>query len=172
MTQANAEVARRLFARHAAFVFRVLRNLGAAGADAEDLTQEVFVVALRKSAQIHDGSERAFLFGIARRTFLQHRRGRRRAAARDRVAHFPAADHDPEQTAMHRGEVDVVRRTLASLPEEQRLAFLLIDIEGMSGPEVATMTDAKLNTVYTRVAAARNAVRRELESRRAMGEAV
>src|SRR5262245_20213636 len=54
-----------VYVEHADFVWRSLCRLGAAGADAEDLLQEVFVVVQRRRADFDGRSKlETWLFGI------------------------------------------------------------------------------------------------------------
>ena len=59
---------------HQAEIYRYLRYLGADAVTAEDLTQEVFIVALKGSVLVDCGraQEAAWLRGVARRLFLNH----------------------------------------------------------------------------------------------------
>jgi RNA polymerase sigma-70 factor (ECF subfamily) len=67
---------------------------------------------------------------------------------------------DPERFAEEVEAIAIVERFLATLAEEQRLAFELVDIEGFTGPEVAGLVDAPLDTVYSRLRLARAAFAR------------
>ena len=55
----------RMFRAHRGVVWRVLRSRGLAADVAADATQEVFLVAAQRLADIHVGSERSFLIGTA-----------------------------------------------------------------------------------------------------------
>ena len=69
-----------LFCRHGDAVFAYANDrLG--GEEAQDLVAEVFAVAWRRLATIKEGQERPWLFGVARRLVLQHRRSRAGHAA-------------------------------------------------------------------------------------------
>src|SRR5512146_863192 len=59
------------------WLWRVLRRIGLSAADADDATQQVFLVASRRSAEIR-GSARAFLYGTAVRVAANMRRTLRR----------------------------------------------------------------------------------------------
>ena len=59
---------------HHAFVWRVLLRLGVPSRSAEDATQQVFVVAMRRVNEIHLGAEKSFLFNTALRVASDERR--------------------------------------------------------------------------------------------------
>src|SRR6185312_15456963 len=71
---------RELFEAHAGFVLRLVRHLGVSPSDAEDVTQEVFMIAHGRLALLrNDANPRNWLFGIARRLSANHvRKSRRR----------------------------------------------------------------------------------------------
>src|SRR5687768_17145524 len=60
--------------QHFDFIWRTLRRLGVGEADADDATQEVFLVASRKLEEVAVTKERSFLFGTALRVASTHRR--------------------------------------------------------------------------------------------------
>lgn len=151
------------YQRYHGFVWRSLRALGLRESEVDDALQEVFI-AVHRRWETYDPSRdlRAWLYGIARMKARQHHReharGRQRSARLARVTpamlgHQPALD--PQRHLEHAEAIDDVQRFLDSLDPEQREVFALIDIEGMRGPEVATLLDVKLNTVYSRLRLAR-----------------
>jgi len=77
---ATAATEAELVRRHVAGVFRFLRCLGATREQAEDLTQEAFVVAWSKGKhQLPCRALAAFLRRAARLSWLEHRRSEQRA---------------------------------------------------------------------------------------------
>jgi RNA polymerase sigma-70 factor (ECF subfamily) len=156
-----------IYRAHASFVFRSLLRLGVDGAEAEDLVQEVFLIVRRRIEDVHsDASVRAFLFSVTRGVVANWRRARERGHARAErgTAHAPGPV-DPEADAVRREAVELVSAFLASLPEEQRIAFALCDIEGLSGPEVASATGEGVNVVYSRLRLARGKFREFAKNR-------
>lgn len=149
-----------LFARHGAFVWRSLRHLGVHDADLEDQTQEVFLVAYQRLDTFGWQHPRAWLYGIARRCASTYRRRthRTRASAIDELPD-PRATDDPSVGA----EVDMLRRVLANIDADKRAVFLLYEVEEMSLREIAEAVEAPLQTVYTRLLAARRAIAQAIE---------
>lgn len=149
-----------LYREHFDFVFRSVRRLGIAEAQIDDVVQEVFLIALRRLADFQLGTNaRAWLFSIASRTSANHRRGQRRNLLR----HAPLQDladvaPSPFERAACRDAARVLQRFLDELSDDKRDLFILSELEGMSGPELAAIYDANLNTVYARI----RAVRQEL----------
>ncbi|MBC8071586.1 MAG: sigma-70 family RNA polymerase sigma factor [Deltaproteobacteria bacterium] len=147
------------------FVWRVVRRLGVPFEALEDIVHDVFLVARRRLPELtSDADVRAWLFVLARGVVANDRRARERRSRRDEQASPPGAPADPEQLAAHAETVRSVEQFLRTIPEEQRIVFELIDIEGFSGPETAELVGARLDTVYSRCRLARAAFARHFEA--------
>lgn len=145
-----------LYRRHLGFVWRSLLRLGVEEASVEDVAQNVFLIVGRKLSTFDaDRSERAWLFGIARRVAKDHRRSRLRADARLRQLPTPTPPSNPEEEATREEMARLARTVLGELTEEHRLVLVLADIEGLTGTEVADALGIKMNTVYSRLRVAR-----------------
>ena len=161
-----------VYRTHAKFVWRAAVALGVPEAAREDVVHDVFLVVARR---LHEYDGRAamttWLFGITRGVA----RNRRRASARHqrKLQAVPAlqpdgvhdSKEDPAEVADRRRAVALVEAFLAQLEPGHRVAFELMDVQGMSAPEVAEATGLNVNTVYTRVRAARARFRRFVERR-------
>jgi len=155
----RAEAFRELFERELPFVVRALRRLGVRDADLPDVAQELFLGVFDRFAELDPASPpRRWIFAFCIRFAANYRRlARHRATALD--------DHalvDPGgETA---GEArDLVLRALEALDFDQRVALVLHDLEGVTAPEIATLTGAPLNTVYSRIRLAREGFRVEVD---------
>jgi RNA polymerase sigma-70 factor, ECF subfamily len=165
---------RRLFDAHADFVRRLAVRLGVAPAEADDLVQEVFLVAFRKLRSFDparyaagDGSrlpaERAWLYAIALRVAAS---ARRRARLR-RLWGFGEVE-DPVDPATPASVLEVaearrrVLRLVEGMSEKKRTVFLLFELEGLSGHEIARIVGAPLKTVWTRLFHARREFAKQL----------
>lgn len=137
--------------------------------DLDDLVQNVFL-ALPLAAAGFDGTgtARGFVLGVA----LQHARRERRRwyrrlmlwQARVDDLQLPPTPTDPEQQSIDREALERLRRAVATLPEAQRETFLLVESEGLSGEDAARALGVPLNTVWTRLHHARNALRAALRT--------
>jgi RNA polymerase sigma-70 factor (ECF subfamily) len=129
----------------------------------EDATQEVFVVLHRRSdAYEPEVSIRSFLFGIARRVASLVRRGEYRARRRLRALPAPSEPPDPDEQLARIEAADFVEAFLERLEPQRRMVFVLADVEGMTGPEIADALDVGVNTVYSRLRLARRDFERAL----------
>lgn len=141
-----------VYAEHFAFVWRTLRSLGVASEAIDDAAQDVFVIV---HARLHtyDGRVplRGWLFGIARNVARRHRA----RSARTSPVQLVGAPVPPDETLHWRETAAIVARFLDSLDQDQREVFVLAQLEGATAPEISEMLDVNLNTVYSRLRAAR-----------------
>jgi RNA polymerase sigma-70 factor (ECF subfamily) len=143
-----------LYAEHAAFLGRVLVRLTGEGAHVDDLIQETFLIAFRKR-DTFDGrsSHRTWLYGIASRLAMRHRRGlgrwlRALGGFSDEPAELAVA---PDRELDRARASAVVRDVLARLPFKQREVFVLYELEELEGAEIAALLGVPVNTVWTRL---------------------
>ncbi|MBK8238574.1 MAG: sigma-70 family RNA polymerase sigma factor [Deltaproteobacteria bacterium] len=156
-----------LFRTHHPFVWRMVRHLGIPPSSLDDATQEVFVIAGRKLPELTSLAQpRAWLFGIARGLAANWRRSsERRRAREDAWAQAePSAQAQPDRELERRQAAASVETFLAELGEPFATTLVLVDVEGLSAPEVAEATGAALNTVYSRLRTARQRFDRFVES--------
>ncbi len=117
--------------------------------------QDTFVRATRALAGYQGGSPRAWLFSIARTTFLDDYRKRSR---RGTVELVELSVEDPDVL-----EHQLIEGILSGLPEIQRTALILRDQVGLSYEEVAATLDKSLGATKVIIHRARAAFRRAYE---------
>jgi RNA polymerase sigma-70 factor (ECF subfamily) len=152
--------------RHHAALRRFARRLVGDDASAEDLVHEAFVTLPRAIRQFcGESSLCTFLVSIA----VNHARHHLRAAARRRAAverfacEPPATSSDPEQHATRASIARALSRALDTLPLDQRVVFVLCEVEERTAGEASEITGAPEATVRTRLFHARRKLRVELE---------
>ena len=147
---------RALYQAHFAFVWRTLLHFGVPSAFAEDAAQEVFVTLHRRLDE-YDGRTqlRSWLWGMCRGVAQTQRRSALRADRRASVAPPPSPEPPPDDALERRQAAAMVQELLASLPQDLRDVFVLIEIEGLSAAEAAEAVGTNLNTVYSRLRLAR-----------------
>ena len=144
-----------------------LRLLGNQQA-AEDTAQDAFISAYRRLETFRGGSFRSWLFRIAANASYDELRWRRSRpavsldepqGAGERA--FDVADKAPSPS--QRAEQAELRQALADalarLPDEQRLAIVLCDTQGMDYAEIAGVMQCSLGTVKSRIARGRARLR-------------
>lgn len=153
-----------LYRTHVAFVWRILSHYGVREMELEDATQDVFIVVHRRWQTLHDNTlTKAWLYGIARRVGADRRRALGRHQRKLDALPLPQLP-DFEARAADRELVRILERALAELPEDQREAFLLVEVEGLTTREVGELLNANRNTVASRLRAARAHVKTALSS--------
>jgi RNA polymerase sigma-70 factor (ECF subfamily) len=169
----DAEAFGELVSRYHRVVFALAYRMTGTRTEAEDLCQDVFLRVYRSLERF----DRRWPFGpwlrkIACNAVLNHlrHRGVERGLIggtrddRDDTASAAAPDPgaSPEENAARSQTADRLGRALATLPANQRLAFTLKYVEGLTGNEIAEAMDAPKNTVKTWLLRAREALRKEL----------
>jgi len=142
--------------------------------DAEDLVQEIFLIAFRKWRQFHGTSRpTTWLYTIAARACKRRRRKRAGEprtieslsallpSAEDQIADFAALE-GPLDHQLRREAREAIETGIARLPLHFRMPLVLKEIVELSIAEVATILGLKQATVKTRVHRGRLLLRREL----------
>jgi RNA polymerase sigma-70 factor (ECF subfamily) len=140
-------------------VSRWARAFGGLDADLDDLTQEVFLVVRRKLSQFDGKNLSGWLYRIAQRTVRDYRR---RAWFRSLLRSKPeklsdreSGGRDPAEAFERREAERLISSILDQMNESRRTAFILFEIEGYSGEEIAELEGVPVNTVWTRLHHAR-----------------
>lgn len=154
---------------HFDFVWRSLRRLGVPASGLDDAAQEVFFVAFRRASAFEGRSTfKTWLFGIA---WNVARRAARGPARREEpLADVVAGDANQEEAASRAQAVRTLYEILDGLEPEKRAVFVMAELEEMSAPEIAEIAGVPLNTVYSRLRAARADFDAALRRRRARDE--
>jgi RNA polymerase sigma-70 factor, ECF subfamily len=161
-----------VYEAHFRYVWRCLRSLGVHDAQIDDALQDVFVVVQRKLPEFDGGAQlRTWLYAIALRISRKYReRWRREPTSLETTRESQpelVLTHSGEGAALQNERLALARAALEALSDEQREVFVLGRIEQMSAPEIASVIDVPLNTVYSRMRAARLAFEAELARIRA-----
>jgi RNA polymerase sigma-70 factor, ECF subfamily len=162
-----------IYRTHHGLVWRSLRGLGVPAHAVDDAVQDVFIVVHRRRGD-YDGrvSVRRWVLGIARNVAHKARERIARELARvEPVAQEPRSEDvpAPDEGLARRQAAAFVHRFLDRLDPDKRAVFVLMDVEGLSAPEVAELLEIKLNTVYSRLRVARQRFERTLARRRNAG---
>ena len=157
-----------LVRRHTAALYHgALRTTGSPQL-AEEVVQDAWL-----SAWLHVGgfrgqsAVRTWLVRIVTSKALNALRRPQRTLALDAVPEVLAAgDSDPEQQAELRERARAVRLAVAALPERQREAVVLRDLEGLSYEEVARALDCSVASVKSALHRGRRALAEALDQYR------
>lgn len=137
--------------------------------EAEDLVQETLTKALRAFDSFETGTNfKAWVFRILRNTFLTTRTAlasNRTVFLEDHPDAVEVADPglSPEFHAIQLDNLAAVRRALEGLSPQLREVILLCDLEELKYREIAAVLDVPIGTVMSRLARARQALRKLLK---------
>jgi RNA polymerase sigma-70 factor (ECF subfamily) len=157
-----------LYERWFADVSRWVRALGGAEADRDDLVQEIFLVVHRRLSDFDGHNVAGWLYQIARRKVRDHRRllwvkhlfGKTSQPLVDAMLTTRHSAFDELETKQKR---ELLAQLLDKLNEDQRAAFVLFEIEGNTGEEIAAVTGVPVNTVWARIHKARKKLQEQAE---------
>lgn len=155
-----------LVLEHQGLVVNLCYRLLGQRQQAEDAAQEAFIAAWRGLGGLRGDIFRPWLLRIAANACKDElrRRGRRPStslddALEDGMPEPPDAGPQPEPVLLQGELRDRIEVALRELPDEQRLALVLCDIEGLDYVEIATAMGTSLGTVKSRIARGRARLR-------------
>lgn len=149
---------------HHAFVWRCVRRMGVPDGEVDDIVQEVFVVVHRQLGEFAGASKiTTWLFGIAFRVLSHHRRHAQARVRREQQVEPGRPPTEPDRRLSRAQAVNILDDLLDGIDEDQRSVFVMAEVAKMSAPEIAELTGAKLNTVYSRLRLARRAFEESLQ---------
>ncbi|MGE3673844.1 MAG: RNA polymerase sigma factor [Polyangiaceae bacterium] len=157
-----------IYQGHVDYLWRSARRMGVRPASVDDVVQEVFLVVHRR---LHEFERRAsfktWLSRILVNVVQTHFRTRKRKAK-----YFEGGDIDPddlhgtiertpglgpELLTQQKQANRVLHEILGQLDEEKRMAFVLVELEELSVVEAAETLEVNVNTLHSRLRAARKA---------------
>ena len=150
-----------LVARYHGDVYRYAFRLSGRVQDAEDLCQQVFLMAQQRLNQLRDpGSARAWLLAITRSQYCRLCRRKRPVLAEDSdVALDAIAEEVPEEI-----DAEALELALASLDDVHRTVLLMFYIEQMSYRSMAEELGVPIGTVMSRLSRAKARLRQMVAS--------
>jgi RNA polymerase sigma-70 factor, ECF subfamily len=147
---------RTLFERELAYVLSALRRLGVASADLEDEAHNVFVAVLKR-LHTYDPTRplKPWLFGFAFRVASEYRRKTGRAVPLEEPQSVVDGAVRPDAGYESARKRWMVQTVLEEIELDRRAVFVLHDIDGFTGDEIARTLEIPLGTVYSRLRLAR-----------------
>jgi RNA polymerase sigma-70 factor (ECF subfamily) len=157
-----------LYDEHAAALLAFARRLLGDHDAAQDLVHEVFLAAPRiLSSYQGQAALRTFLTSVAINHARHHvRAAARRRAAGERMAREPVREVESPEHDMQRARLaSALNSALDTLPIEQRVAFVLCEVEERTSREAAEIVGVPEATMRTRLFHGKRKLREELDRR-------
>jgi RNA polymerase sigma-70 factor, ECF subfamily len=150
-----------LVAEHYQAVYRYAYRLSGSATEAEDLTQQVYLIASRNLGQLRSSvSAKNWLFAILRNYFIRQRQNVQRIPTTDIPINL---DHLPQDIPpIAEIEPETLQRALDGLSDASRLILAMFYFEELSYKEIAEQLDVPMGTVMSRLARAKAELRAQL----------
>ena len=159
-----------VYREHGRTVARWAIRLLGPKADFEDVVQDVFLVVRRRLPEFRGDAEiTTWLYEITVRVVQRCRmraywwswvtgRGKSPSHGRIQASFVPAVESpsDPHAILEARERTRLIYQLLDGLSEPLRTTFILFEIEGLSGAQIAAVTGTKINAVWARLRRARH----------------
>ena len=146
-----------LVAEHHRAVYQYAYRLTGSVQDAEDLAQQVFLIAQRKIGQLRNmDAAGSWLFAILRNCFLKDKQRRRPAMAVDLALNIDSIAEDAPPDEVDHGQL---QEALNRLPDAFRLVVVMFYFEECSYREIADELKVPIGTVMSRLARAKDQLR-------------
>lgn len=137
--------------------------------DAEDLAQEAFVKAWRGLRFYkHEAAFSTWLYRLTSNVCIDFLRKQKRQNTisltdeDEQELEIPDAEPMPEELLLHREKQQAVAAAMSRLEEEYRLALTLRVVDDLTYEQIAEVLDIKVGTVKSRIARARERLRKNL----------
>ncbi len=133
-----------------------LRGKASLGFDVDDVVQETYAILAAKSEVDSIRNIKTYAFQVAYSVILQQLRRSSvvpiRAVADINALEAMIDEPSPEETVLHRQELDRVRRAIEAMPRQTRQAFVMRRIDGLSQREIARRMGLSEHTIEKHIA--------------------
>ncbi|HEY5959560.1 MAG TPA: sigma-70 family RNA polymerase sigma factor [Polyangiaceae bacterium] len=157
-----------LYSEYFSFVWSCTRRMGVAEDEIDDVVQEIFLVIHTRLRTLDQPSSlRSWIYGIARRTTSTYRRAKRaKLLSHEMLVSEPDFPYpqppSPLELAEQSDDVRLLWMLLEQIDPEKREVFVLAELDEMTVPDIASAIEIPVNTAYSRLRAARQALEEAL----------
>jgi RNA polymerase sigma-70 factor (ECF subfamily) len=142
---------------------RFARGLAGSAVEADDLVQSACERALARRHQFQEGTRfDSWMFRIVQTIWIDQIRARDVRKQDGELVEARHGSDEPVRRAEARLSLGEVRRAVERLPPDQRVALLLVTVEGLSYREAAAAIGVPVGTIMSRLARARAALQAQL----------
>ncbi len=172
----HADAWTKLIERYGRRIYNIAFQFAGNRAEAEDLTQEIFLRLYRNLDRYRgDVPLAGWTLRLSRNLCVDHyrrtRNERRSVIVSDEVLKHQAGDSDPSARAERREKLRMVYQALEELPEAFAEILMLRDLQGLSYADICAFLDLPEGTMKSRLRRARLELMRRVDRRRrALGD--
>ncbi len=133
--------------------------------DARDLVQDAYLRAFKFFEGFRGGNSRSWLLRIVRNVFydfLRRQRQQQLELPQEEAERMADPSPAPDAALLEKADAELVRRAIEALPVAYREVLVMRELENCSYKEIAEIADVPVGTVMSRLARARELVRRHL----------
>ena len=167
--QGDPDALKEIFDQYHKKVYRIAYGVVRQREEAFDIVQEVFI-KLYRSIRFFKGQSKfyTYLYRMTMNTAIDHAREMRRApfSSLDGMEGFQPSDgveKRPDSILLHKELEEKVKRVLEKLPNDQRMALIFREIEGLSYQEISETMGCSIGTVMSRLHYARKRIQELLK---------
>ena len=160
-SQGDMEAFEKIYRAYAPFVYNVAYRMVEAREDAEEVTQEVFLIVHQKlNSFLFRSSLKTWVYRITANSAInllnkRTREQKGRVEDFDEALAFTPGDDDARKHVVQEESKHKIAVLLSMLNPDERACVVLRNIEGLSYEEVARSLNVNINTVRTRLKRAR-----------------
>ena len=153
-----------LISEHSKPLFGYGYRLTGSVADAEDLTQQTFMIAHQKLAQMRcSKSAKSWLCAILRSCWLRSiRRKKPTPASHFEIDLDEMLEQEPDVSSV---DEILIQKAISELPDDYRLVLLMFYFEELSYQQIAEKLGVKIGTIMSRLSRAKDRVKRRLDGK-------
>lgn len=161
--QGDIESFELIYRCYSGFVYNVAYRVAGNPEDAQEITQDVFVIIHKKLGGFRFASAlKTWLYRVTMNTSINYvkKAGRERGKTLEFKEEITMAQPSTDKETIVEGESNeqVIESLLHSLNADQRACLVLRSVEGLSYQEIATALNVNINTVRTRIKRGREAL--------------
>ena len=128
-----------------------------------DLVQEVFLRLFEKDFEFIESKTKNLLYSIANQAFLMHLRGKKVSDRHLQSIELRYENEDPQQQLQYAELKKEYEKTLADMPEGQRVVFLMSRTEDLTYKEISERLELSVKAVEKRMSQALKLLREKLK---------
>jgi RNA polymerase sigma factor (sigma-70 family) len=128
-----------------------------------DLAQEVFLRLFEKDFEFDENRTKNLLYSMGNNAFLMHLRKVKTANKHLDTIEFRLEDNDPLRQLQYNELKGQYEKTLAAMPENQRVVFLMSRVEDLTYKEIAERLELSVKAVEKRMSQALKLLRLRLK---------